>query len=159
MLNIEKEESKFGIDSVNLAKILNSDFFRHIQRSSWCFGIYCSYCVRDPLRRHPRCASAKNANSLTRESAVFLLPFSNGHRRTAFRFHYGRRTFFIFKSRRAPRAFYFPPVLFIFTTIPFMFFTHAARKQCHRGHWINFNFLLFAANKNILIRTSVLINN
>lgn len=46
-----------------------------------------------------------------------------------------------------------------FTTIPFLFFTHAARKQCHRGHWINFNFLLFAANKNILIRTSVLINN
>lgn len=61
-----------------------------------------------------RAVPAKKANILTRESAVFLFPFSNGHRRTAFRFHYGRRAFFILKSRRAPRAFYFPPFLFFF---------------------------------------------
>lgn len=61
-------------------------------------------------------ASAKKANILTRESAVLLLLFFNSHRRTAFRFHYGRPPFFIFKSRPGPR-FSFPTIL-VFSTIP-----------------------------------------
>lgn len=116
----------------------------------------------NPIKHKPFCGrvlaayDAKKAKILTRESVALLLPFSNGYRRTAFRFHYGRPTFFIFKSRRASRdpLFLFPHpfVCIFFSTDSFLFFMHAARKQCHRGHELTRSFPPFGVNKNILIR-------
>lgn len=100
--------------------------------------------------RRPRAHDAKKAKILTRESAASLLLFSNGYRRTAFRFHYEHPTFFIFKSRRAPRG----SVRFfiIFPTGLFRFLCTRPANNATAATELTPNFSPFRANKNILIR-------
>lgn len=89
--------------------------------------------------------TAKKARILTRESATFFYFFPIAIDKPPFDFITDVRHFLFLNHGVLHAADFFIPEVscVFFSTVPFRFFMHAARKQCHRGHRINSRLFAF----------------